>query len=179
MQIKDENLVRPFSLVIERIKKNIFSLKARIEKLKGEIEKLREICDKMDNAQILLGLVFEIIGKYNNPNFILSKVKRIGEVREKIQAGNPLNFEDEKFLGNLIQNGDNEARELLILGNLNLAKYVATSLRKKIVMPFEDITQIAFLGLIDAVDRYDPAKNLRFKTYAEWRIRGAILDAVR
>ena len=43
----------------------------------------------------------------------------------------------------------------------------------------DDLTSAGVLGLIDAVDKYDPAKMVKFKTYAEFRIRGAILDELR
>lgn len=177
MQTKDEKLVQSLSSFIEGLKQKIACCEARINQLSGEIEESRKVCDNLDNAQILLKSAFEIIGKYNS-NFI-AEIKSIGEIREKVKAKIPLNLTEEKFLGELIKKGDNEARELLILANLYLAKYIASQIAKKINMPFNDILQNAFLGLIDAVDKYDPVKNLRFKTYAEIRIRGGIWDGVR
>src|SRR5208283_4032500 len=42
-----------------------------------------------------------------------------------------------------------------------------------------DLLAAGKLGLIDAADRYDPSRNVRFQTYAMPRIRGAMLDAMR
>lgn len=44
---------------------------------------------------------------------------------------------------------------------------------------FDDMAQTGVLGLIDAAERYNPSKGGSFKTYAEYRIRGAILDELR
>ncbi len=43
----------------------------------------------------------------------------------------------------------------------------------------DDMKSAGMLGLLDAANRYDPAKNIQFKTFAEYRIRGAILDEMR
>jgi RNA polymerase sigma factor for flagellar operon FliA len=46
-------------------------------------------------------------------------------------------------------------------------------------VPFEDLVHAGILGLIDAVDKFDPRKNVQLKSYARFRIRGAILDSLR
>ncbi|MFQ5543910.1 MAG: FliA/WhiG family RNA polymerase sigma factor [Nitrospiria bacterium] len=43
----------------------------------------------------------------------------------------------------------------------------------------EDLVHAGIIGLMDALDRYDPTNNTRFRTYAEFRIRGAMLDEIR
>ena len=43
----------------------------------------------------------------------------------------------------------------------------------------DDLVGYGVLGLIDAIDKFDPSKNVKFETYASLRIRGAILDAIR
>lgn len=43
----------------------------------------------------------------------------------------------------------------------------------------DDLVGYGILGLIDAIDKFDPDKNVKFETYASLRIRGAILDAIR
>ena len=43
----------------------------------------------------------------------------------------------------------------------------------------EDLISTGVLGLLDAIQKYDPQRPNTFKTYAEWRIRGAMLDSVR
>jgi RNA polymerase sigma factor for flagellar operon FliA len=46
-------------------------------------------------------------------------------------------------------------------------------------LEFEDLVQIGVIGLIDAVNKYDPTRDNKFETYAEFRIKGAILDELR
>lgn len=44
---------------------------------------------------------------------------------------------------------------------------------------YEDLVSYGIFGLIDAIDKYDFNKNVKFETYASLRIRGAILDQIR
>src|SRR5713101_8389832 len=43
----------------------------------------------------------------------------------------------------------------------------------------DDLISAGVLGLMDAIAKYDPTRGPTFKTYAEWRMRGAMLDALR
>ena len=43
----------------------------------------------------------------------------------------------------------------------------------------EDLVSVGIIGLMDAMDKYDPSREAKFKTYAEFRIRGAMLDEIR
>jgi RNA polymerase sigma factor FliA len=44
---------------------------------------------------------------------------------------------------------------------------------------FSDLTSYGYLGLMDAIEKFDSKRNIKFETYASFRIRGAILDGVR
>lgn len=74
-----------------------------------------------------------------------------------------------------------DARERLILRYAHFVKYVAG--RVGISMPsfidFDDLVSYGIFGLIDAIEKYDPGTNIKFVTYAQTRIRGAILDRLR
>ncbi len=74
-----------------------------------------------------------------------------------------------------------ELRDSIIRKYMPLAKYVAGKI--SIGMPpsvgFEDLVQCGLIGLFDAVEKYEPDKNVKFKTYATTRIRGAIIDELR
>lgn len=74
-----------------------------------------------------------------------------------------------------------EVRDRLVLHYSGLAKYVAGRIAATLPahVPRDDITSQAILGLIDAVDRFDPEQGVRFEHYAPLRIRGAVLDALR
>ena len=58
-----------------------------------------------------------------------------------------------------------------------VALHVASRLPSQVEL--SDLTQAGFLGLLDAAAKFDVSKGVRFWTYAELRIRGAILDSLR
>lgn len=72
-------------------------------------------------------------------------------------------------------------REELILEYAPVIRYVAGRIAMRLPshIALDDLISAGVIGLIDAVDKYDPHKNVKFKTYAEFRIRGAILDELR
>ncbi|MGO8705777.1 MAG: FliA/WhiG family RNA polymerase sigma factor [Candidatus Brocadiia bacterium] len=74
-----------------------------------------------------------------------------------------------------------KAREKLILSHLPLVKYVLARVAAHLPAHVDrgDLLEAGAVGLIDAADRFDPARNVRFHTYAVTRIRGAMLDALR
>ncbi len=74
-----------------------------------------------------------------------------------------------------------EKREELILKYSPLIKYVAGRLAMRLppnISP-DDLISSGVIGLMDAIEKFDSSKNIRFKTYAEFRIRGAMLDELR
>jgi RNA polymerase sigma factor FliA len=72
-------------------------------------------------------------------------------------------------------------RDSLVRESLPLVHRVAKSLASRLPRQVEiaDLTQAGVLGLLDAADKFDSDKGVRFSTYAELRIRGAILDSLR
>jgi len=76
---------------------------------------------------------------------------------------------------------DDDARQQIILAYTYLAKYVVDRMhtRPSSVVSYEDLLGHAIVGLIDAVEKFDPSRDVRFETYAIVRIRGAVLDAVK
>jgi RNA polymerase sigma factor for flagellar operon FliA len=72
-------------------------------------------------------------------------------------------------------------REQLLLRHLPQVQHIARRIHEHLPpqVSIEDLVQCGILGLIDAVRRYDPSKNVNLKYYAEHRIRGAILDSLR
>ena len=76
---------------------------------------------------------------------------------------------------------DVAARQQLILRYLDLARRIAGMLyakRKGLSADFEDYLQLARVGLLEAIDRFDPARNANFATFATYRIRGAVLNGL-
>lgn len=74
-----------------------------------------------------------------------------------------------------------EIREQLILEYAQLVKLVAGRLSMYLGhnVEYDDLVSYGIFGLIDAIDKYDMSKNVKFETYASLRIRGAILDQIR
>lgn len=72
-------------------------------------------------------------------------------------------------------------RESLIREFVPIIKFIA--LRLAVRMPsglnVEDLISVGTLGLLDAIGKFDPTRNIKFRTYAEFRIRGAMLDELR
>ncbi|KAK3608837.1 hypothetical protein CHS0354_006878 [Potamilus streckersoni] len=71
--------------------------------------------------------------------------------------------------------------EALVLEYIPLVKKIAYKLTARIsgAVSAEDLTQTGIIGLIEAAKRYDESRDNQFKTYAEFRIRGAMLDDLR
>lgn len=63
----------------------------------------------------------------------------------------------------------------------SLIRYIADRLASRLPshVSREDLISSGIIGLIDAVDKFDPTRNILFKTYAEFRIKGAMLDELR
>src|SRR3984893_2611971 len=75
---------------------------------------------------------------------------------------------------------DSEARERLLLEHLPQVRHIARRIHDRLPaqVPLEDLIHEGVLGLIDAVGKFDPGKNVQLKSYAKFRIRGAILDSL-
>ncbi len=75
----------------------------------------------------------------------------------------------------------NEDRSRLIRENLYLVDILVNRMVTQVpsFMGHDDMKSAGMLGLIDAANKFDPGKNILFKTFAEHRIRGAILDEMR
>jgi RNA polymerase sigma factor for flagellar operon FliA len=74
-----------------------------------------------------------------------------------------------------------EERERLILEHLPQVRLIARRIHERLpdTVNFDDLVSSGIVGLISAIDRFDPAHNVKLKTYAEYKIRGAILDSLR
>jgi RNA polymerase sigma factor FliA len=72
-------------------------------------------------------------------------------------------------------------RDALIKETLPLIKHIAHRVATRLPANVEirDLINAGVLGLLDAIEKFEPERNVKFKTYAEVRIRGAILDSLR
>lgn len=76
---------------------------------------------------------------------------------------------------------DTSERERLIIEHLPQVRLIARRIHERLPesVSLEDLISTGTVGLISAIDRFDPTHNVKLKTYAEYKIRGAILDSLR
>lgn len=71
------------------------------------------------------------------------------------------------------EHGDMDAREKLVMSHLNLVRFLANKFKNR-GEPLDDLMQVGYLGLLKAIDRFDPDRGLEFTTYATPTILGEI-----
>src|SRR5438270_11213782 len=75
----------------------------------------------------------------------------------------------------------NREREELILEHLPQVRLIARRIQERLPenICLDDLVSTGVIGLIAAIDHFDPTHKVKLKTYAEYKIRGAILDSLR
>lgn len=71
------------------------------------------------------------------------------------------------------EEGDMDAREKLVMSHLNLVRFIANKFKNR-GEPIDDLVQVGYLGLLKAIDRFDPGRGLEFTTFATPTIMGEI-----
>ena len=68
-----------------------------------------------------------------------------------------------------------------MIEHLPIVRFIARRIHARLPQHvlIEDLYSAGVVGLLDAVERFDPSRENRFRTYAQFRIRGAILDSLR
>lgn len=92
----------------------------------------------------------------------------------------PLN--DERVITNeMFENSTATERDLLLMEHLPTVRYLARRIHERLPQHVEldDLVSAGVVGLIDAFSKFDHKKKVQFKSYAQFRIRGAILDSLR
>jgi RNA polymerase sigma factor for flagellar operon FliA len=74
-----------------------------------------------------------------------------------------------------------DERERLIIEHIPQVRLIARKLHERLpdTIMLDDLFSAGVIGLINAIDNFDPGQNVKLRTYAEFRIRGAILDSLR
>jgi RNA polymerase primary sigma factor len=106
----------------------------------------------------------------DTPELLAKYLSHIGQ-------GELLTRVEEIDLSKRVKQGDARARQKLIEKNLRLVVSVAKKYRGY-GLPFEDLIQEGNIGLMKAVEKFDPDRGYRFSTYATWWIRQAVQRAV-
>lgn len=115
-----------------------------------ELEELKSLNVKADSAQDVTQIYLNQIGQ----STLLSP-------------------KEEKVLARLVVQGDFEARQKMIEHNLRLVVNVAKHYMNR-GMPFLDLIEEGNIGLMHALEKFDPERGFRFSTYATWWIRQSI-----
>jgi RNA polymerase sigma factor for flagellar operon FliA len=76
---------------------------------------------------------------------------------------------------------DPKVKDQIIIEYAPLIKYIAQKIASRLPSNIEldDLISCGVIGLMDAIEKFDPSRDNKFKTYAEFRVRGAILDELR
>ena len=104
--------------------------------------------------------------KPNTDDIFISYINQINKI-------SLLTFDEELELSGRVQNGDEAARRRFTEANLRLVVKIARSYFSRDI-GFMDLVQEGNMGLLRAVEKYDPKKGVRFSTYAAWWIRQSI-----
>ncbi len=83
--------------------------------------------------------------------------------------------------GGPIQASDSLTRDELVLQHLPIVRFVARRVHERLPnhIALEDLVSAGLVGLMDAADKFDGNRQTQFRSYAQFRIRGAILDSLR
>lgn len=104
-------------------------------------------------------------------------IRALGVYIRDISRYSLLSAAEERALGRLVREGNQKARERMVISNLRLVVSMARRYSGRGV-DLEDLIEDGNLGLITAVERFDPEKGFRFSTYAAWWIRQSIAKGV-
>ncbi|MFD2682806.1 FliA/WhiG family RNA polymerase sigma factor [Bacillus seohaeanensis] len=88
---------------------------------------------------------------------------------------------EKKYWEKWIEHRDTDAGDMLVKKYMPLVSYhvgrISVGLPKNVSR--EDLKSLGLMGLLDALQRFDPTRDLKFDTYASFRVRGAIIDGLR
>ena len=107
-----------------------------------------------------------------------SSAVELGDYIKKINAYKHLDANEEKELAQLAQEGNLQAKKELVQSNLRLVLTIARKAIHVSKLPLVDLIQEGNLGLMVAVEKFNPNLGYRFSTYAGWWIKQAMFKAI-
>ena len=109
---------------------------------------------------------------------ITSVSDEMGSYLRKVNSFPNLNAEQEKEIALKAKNGDNKAKKIIVQSNLKLVLAIARKAIHVSKIPMVDLIQEGNLGLMVAVEKFNPELGYRFSTYATWWIKQAMFKAI-
>lgn len=120
----------------------------------------------------------EVLGEPTTPTYESEFLNDVTQIYLNEIGANPLlTAEEEGRLTRLVKQGDFEARQTMIERNLRLVVNIAKHYLNRGI-PLLDLVEEGNLGLMHALDKFDPERGFRFSTYATWWIRQNIERAI-
>ncbi len=111
-------------------------------------------------------------------NFVSFSYEDMTSYVKKVNSFKSLNSEEEREVARLAKNGDKEAKKILVQSNLKLVLTIARKAIHVSKLPMIDLIQEGNLGLMIAVEKFNPELGYRFSTYASWWIKQAMFKAI-
>ena len=116
--------------------------------------------------------------KTTNPAKNNVVANEFGAYLRKAQSFKSLDAAEEKEVALRAKNGDKEAKKILVQSNLKLVLTIARKVIHVAKLPMVDLIQEGNLGLMIAVEKFNPELGYRFSTYASWWIKQAMFKAI-
>ena len=110
--------------------------------------------------------------------FISFNTEEMGAYLKKVNSYKSLDSAEEKEIARKAKNGDKEAKKILVQSNLKLVLTIARKAIHVSKLPMVDLIQEGNLGLMIAVEKFNPDLGYRFSTYASWWIKEAMFKAI-
>lgn len=110
--------------------------------------------------------------------FISFNTEEMGAYLKKVNSYKSLDSAEEKEIAKKAKNGDKEAKKILVQSNLKLVLTIARKAIHVSKLPMVDLIQEGNLGLMIAVEKFNPDLGYRFSTYASWWIKQAMFKAI-
>ena len=164
--LKQANLV----IQIDNIKVGLTKKDEKINELLNAAIDWEEARKNLDNEEKINDENLNNTDFYTDSDSVKMYLREIGSLPL-------LNAEEEKAMAIIAKNGDEKARKKLIESNLRLVVSIAKHFSNH-GLSILDLIQEGNIGLIKAVEKFDPYKGFKFSTYATWWIRQAITRAI-